>query len=63
MINSRFYKLFSDEDACMKVIWVVVDDNKCINTTPELTPVAGNVYNYTITINEPTNVTGENGSN
>ena len=47
----------------MKVIWVVVDDNKCINTTPKLTPVAGNVYNYTITINEPTNVTGENGSN
>lgn len=47
----------------MKVIWVVVDDNKFITTTPELTPVAGNVYNYTITINEPTNVTGENGSN
>ena len=63
MINSRFYKLFSDEDACMKVIWVVVDDNKFITTTPELTPVAGNVYNYTITINEPTNVAGENVSN
>ena len=44
-------------------IWVEVDGNQFISTTPELTPVAGNVYNYTITINEPTNVAGENGSN
>ena len=44
-------------------IWVEVDGNQFISTTPELTPVAGNVYNYTITINEPTNVEGENGSN
>lgn len=44
-------------------IWVEVDGNQFITTTPELIPVAGNVYNYTITINEPTNVTGENGSN
>ena len=44
-------------------LWVWVDGNRFVSTTPEFTPVAGNVYNYTITINEPTNVTGENGSN
>ena len=44
-------------------LWVWVDGKRFVSTTPELTPVAGNVYNYTITINEPTNVTGENGSN